>query len=82
MRGNAGVVFNIGQTAGNLFELLVADEFIAQKIAVRPGRNHKEGGSASPQEGMCAEDRKGGFMVCDPKIPLNCAPNRYPLLPQ
>jgi len=27
MRGNAGAVFNIGQTAGNLFELLVADDF-------------------------------------------------------
>jgi hypothetical protein len=27
VKGNAAVVFNIGQTAGNLFELLVADDF-------------------------------------------------------
>jgi hypothetical protein len=27
IKGNAAVVFNIGQTTGNLFELLVADDF-------------------------------------------------------
>jgi hypothetical protein len=27
VKGNAAVVFDIGQTAGNLFELLVADDF-------------------------------------------------------
>ena len=82
MRGNAGAVFNIGQTAGNLFELLVADEFIAQKIAVRPGRNHKEGGSASPQEGDVRRGPQRRIYGLRPQNPFELCTKPVPLLPQ